>query len=50
MHAMINPYIVFLTCFVCVLMMRIECGWGLGEDSNFLLEGLKIEFSGIFKQ
>jgi len=43
MHAMINPYIVFLTCSV-LLMMRSEFVWAFGEGSNFQLEGLKIEF------
>ena len=31
---MVNPSVVFLACFVCVLMMGSECGWGLGEGSN----------------
>ena len=32
-------------------MMGSECGWGLGEGPNFsFVEGLKIEFKGIFKQ
>ena len=34
----------FLTCSVCLLMVGSECVWGLGEGSNFQLEGLKIEF------
>ena len=34
--------IYFLACFVCVLTMGSECGWGLGEGPN-LVEGLKIE-------
>ena len=36
MHAMINPYIVFLTCSV-LLMMRSEFVWAFGEGSNFQL-------------
>ena len=32
---MVNPSVVFLACFVCVLMMGSDCGWGLGEGSNF---------------
>ena len=36
MYAMINPYIVFLTCFVCV-DDGAKCGWGLGEGPNFQL-------------
>jgi len=28
-----------LTCSVCVMVMESECGWGLGEGSNFQLEG-----------
>ena len=35
----------FLTCSMCLLMMRSECVWAFGEGSNFQLEGLKIEFS-----
>ena len=41
---MINPYIVFLTCSVCLLMMGSECRWGLGEGIFRQLEDLKIEF------
>jgi len=26
---MINPYVVFLTCSVCLLTMGLECVWGL---------------------
>ena len=36
MHAMINPYIVFLTCSV-LLMMKSEFVWAFGEGSNFQL-------------
>jgi len=41
MHAIINPDVVSW----CLLVMGLECGWGLEEDSNFqLVRGLKIEF------
>ena len=31
---MVNPSVV-LWPVACVLMMGSECGWGLGEGSNF---------------
>ena len=37
MHAMINPYIIFLTCSVCLLIMQSQCVGTLGEGSNFQL-------------
>ena len=35
MHAMMNPYVVFLTCSMCLLMMGLECVWGLGGGNLF---------------
>ena len=34
-----------LTCFVCVLMMRSECGWGLGRGiyKSAVAEDFKME-------
>ena len=34
MHATINPYVIVLTCSMCLLMMGSECVWAFGEGSN----------------